>query len=76
MELADRVPGLSLDATKVSLPAAGAAASVSGTGLYTQARFSFDGTVGVPEHLTARFSTPVDLSAHVGMKDIKACRAE
>jgi AsmA protein len=67
MELADRVPGLSLGATEASLPAAGAAASVSGSGRYAQAGFSFGGTVGVPKHLTARFSTPVDLTARAAV---------
>ena len=62
MELDDRVPGLSLGATEVSLPAVGDPATVSGSGRYAQAGFTFGGTVGVPEHLTARFSTQVDLT--------------
>lgn len=67
MELGDRVPGLSLGATEASLPAVGAPATVSGAGHYAQAGFTFGGTVGVPEHLTARLSVPVDLTARATM---------
>ena len=65
-DLGDRLSGLQLAATKVSLAAAGAGATVAGAGRYGQAGFTFDGTIGVPEHLTARFSTPVDLTVRAG----------
>jgi len=67
MELDDRVPGLSLGATEVSLPAVGDPATVSGSGRYAQAGFTFGGTVGVPERLTARFSTQVDLTVRAAV---------
>ena len=65
--LGGHVPGLSLDATEVSLPAAGAAAAVSGGGRYAKAGFTFSGTIGVPEHLARRFSTPIDMTAQAAV---------
>jgi len=44
----DRLPGLRLGATTVSLPAAGAMATVAGAGRYAGQAFTIGGTFGVP----------------------------
>ncbi len=59
----DRLPGLRLGATTVSFPAAGAPATVAGSGRYAGQAFTINGTFGVPGRLDGRVTLPVDLHA-------------
>jgi uncharacterized protein involved in outer membrane biogenesis len=62
-DLGDIASGLKLDATDVSLPAAGGLATLSGHGSFAGQPFSIDGTFGVPEHPDGRVAVPIDLTA-------------
>jgi AsmA family len=67
-DLGDRLPGLTLSTVEVSRPKAGSAASAataSGTGRYSGTTFTFGGTFDLPERLDGRFSTRIDLKAHM-----------
>lgn len=63
-DLGDRVRGLKLGAVDVSLPAAGAVATISGEGNIVGESFALAGTFGVPEVLDGPVSFPIDLTAH------------
>jgi len=64
-DLGDRVPGLRLGATSVSLPGAGALATVAGAARYSGEAFTIGGTFGVPTHPDGRTTLPVDLKAQI-----------
>jgi hypothetical protein len=64
-DLGDRLPGLTLSTVEVSLPGAGGAATTSGAGRYTDAKFTFAGTFELPERLDGRFSTLIDLKSQM-----------
>ncbi|MDT7952183.1 MAG: AsmA family protein, partial [Acetobacteraceae bacterium] len=61
-DLTNRIPGLVLAATRVSLPAPGGQAAIDGTGTYAAAGFLLTGGIGVPTHPDAKASVPVALS--------------
>src|SRR3984957_3369372 len=63
-DLGDRVRGLKLGAVDVSLPAAGAVATISGEGNIAGESFALAGTFGVPELLDGPGSFPINLTAH------------
>jgi uncharacterized protein involved in outer membrane biogenesis len=65
-DLGDRVTGLRLGATAVSLAATGAPASVDADGSYAGQGFRLRGTFGVPSHPDARASVPVDMTVQAG----------
>ena len=61
-DLTDRVPGLTLGATDVSLPAAGGRAAITGTGSYARQPFKLQGAFGVPRQLDGRATSAIDLT--------------
>jgi len=60
-DLGDHVPGLRLDATTISLPAADALATIASAGRYAGQAFNIAGTFGVPAHPDGRAALPIDL---------------
>ncbi len=70
--LDDRIPGLKLDATDVSLPAAGAAATVTSVGHWAGQAFTLGGTFGVPMHPDGRENLDLDLKAQAAAGSAKA----
>ncbi len=62
-DLGDRIKGLTLGATVLSLAEAGGLATVSSLGQVAGQSFTLAGTVGVPLHPDERISVPVDLRA-------------
>ncbi|MDB5402822.1 MAG: hypothetical protein JWQ55_4840 [Rhodopila sp.] len=62
-DLGDRVTGLKLGATDVSLPAAGALATVASTGQWAGQLFTLGGTFRVPMHPDGREDVDLDLKA-------------
>ncbi len=75
VDLGDRVAGLKLGPTDVSLPAAGAAAALSGSGTLSGQAFTLGGTFGVPEHLDGRAGVPIDLTARIDQPNPKTSLA-
>jgi hypothetical protein len=71
-DLGDRLPGLTLSTVEVSRPKAGAAATTSGTGRYSDRTFTFAGTLDLPERLDGRFSTLIDLKARMASGQTQA----
>ena len=61
-DLRDRLPGLTLAATRATLAAAGGQAAIDGTGRYAGTGFHLTGSVGVPLRLDGKASVPVNLS--------------
>ncbi len=67
-DLNDRLPGVKLGAVDVSLPDAGALATVSGVGSFAGQDFKLGGTFGVPEHPDGRVKLPIDVTAQAQAK--------
>ncbi len=63
VDLGDRLPGLKLGATDVSLPEAGRRATLSTTGSLAGQAVTLGGTFGVPEQMDGPVKLPVDLTA-------------
>ena len=61
-DLRDRLPGLTLAATRATLAAAGGQAAIDATGRYAGTGFHLTGSVGVPLRLDGKASVPVNLS--------------
>jgi AsmA protein len=66
------LPGLTLSTVEVSRPKAGAAATTSGSGRYSDRTFTFAGTLELPERLDGRFSTLIDLKARMASGQTQA----
>ncbi|MGI4793793.1 MAG: AsmA-like C-terminal region-containing protein, partial [Janthinobacterium lividum] len=63
VDLRDRLPGLALGATSLTLPKAGGTASLDSVGQYNGTGFRLTGGVGVPAHPDGKVSIPIDLTA-------------
>ena len=63
-DLGDRIKGLTLGATQLSLAEAGGAAKVSALGQFAGQSFTLAGSMGVPLHPDGQVNVPVDLQAH------------
>lgn len=63
VDLRDRLPGLALGATSMTLPKAGGTASLDSVGQYNGTGFRLTGGVGVPAHPDGKVSIPIDLTA-------------
>lgn len=61
-DLSGRVRGLRLGAVDVSLPAAGALATVAGGGQFAGEPFTLAGSVAVPVHPDERVNLPIDMT--------------
>ncbi|MGI4811119.1 MAG: AsmA family protein, partial [Janthinobacterium lividum] len=61
-DLRDRMPGLVLGATSVTLPRVGGTASVDSVGQYNGTGFRLTGGVGVPTHPDGKVSVPLDVT--------------
>jgi uncharacterized protein involved in outer membrane biogenesis len=61
-DLADRVAGLTLGATDISLPAAEGLAAINSTGSYARQAFSLKGSFGVPRQLDGKAISTIDLT--------------
>ena len=62
VDLRDRLPGLVLGTTRVTLPAPGGQAAIDSAGSYAGTAFQFGGSVGVPTRPDGKTSLPVQLS--------------
>lgn len=62
VDLRDRVSGLVLGATSVTLPKAGGTANVDSAGQYNGTGFRLTGGVGVPTHPDGKASVPLDVT--------------
>ncbi len=68
VDLRDRLPGLVLGATSLTLPKAGGTASVGSAGQYNGTGFRLTGGLGVPAHPDGKVSIPIDLTAATAKK--------